>query len=78
MTDAPYLSPDRNGVTYNDVINTAKSLDPLNIYVVTTNEYSSFYSSITSNTGGKVVIMKGLTTADRANSIINGLNDVIK
>ena len=78
VTDAPYLSPDRNGVTYNDVINTAKSLDPLNIYVVTTNEYSSFYSSITSNTGGKVVIMKGLTTADRANSIINGLNDVIK
>ena len=35
LTDAPFLSPDRDGTTMQDVIELSKKIDPVNIYIVT-------------------------------------------
>ena len=36
LTDAPFLSPDRDKTTAEDVINLSKRIDPVNIYIITT------------------------------------------
>lgn len=35
LTDAPFLNPDYDGVTMNDVINLSKRIDPVNFYIIT-------------------------------------------
>ena len=55
LTDANYLSPDRDGTTEADVIKLSREIDPVNIYVITQPGYVSDYVDLTDATGGRVV-----------------------
>ncbi len=54
VTDAPFLNPDRDGITEKDVQNLSYSIDPVNIYVLTNPENENEYKDLTSLTNGKV------------------------
>ena len=54
LTDAGYHNPDRDGVTLEDVVELSKSIDPVNIYVLTDPAIADDYSELTSLTGGAV------------------------
>ncbi len=55
LTDGGYLAPDRDGVTTADVVRLSKSIDPVNIYVITTHPEAEQFLNITEPTGGKTV-----------------------
>jgi hypothetical protein len=55
LTDGGYLAPDRDGVAIADVIRLSKSIDPVNIYVITTHPEAEQFLNITEPTGGKTV-----------------------
>lgn len=55
LTDANYLAPDRDGVTLEDVVALSKTIDPVNFYIVTTEEFGDAYTELAQKTDGKVV-----------------------
>ena len=55
LTDADYHNPDIDGVTFDDVVNLSKSIDPVIFYVITPEETMGAYNDLTNATGGKVV-----------------------
>ena len=55
LTDANFLSPDRDGMTLDEVVKLSKTIDPVNFYVITNSEYGDYYNDLTNRTGGKVV-----------------------
>lgn len=55
LTDADFLSPDRDGMTFDEVVRLSKNIDPVNFYIITTSEYGDSYSELASQTGGTVV-----------------------
>lgn len=55
LTDASYLSPDRDGITLDEVVALSKEIDPVNFYIITRNGLSDYYQALASATGGKVV-----------------------
>ncbi len=55
LTDANFLSPDRDGITYDQVVALSKSIDPVNFYIITNPENEADYLPLANNTGGKVV-----------------------
>ena len=54
LTDANYVSPDRDGTTLDDVVTLSKSIDPVNFYIITTDEFTDDYTELAERTGGKV------------------------
>lgn len=54
LTDAGYLSPDRDGMTYREVVKLSKTIDPVNFYIITTKAKAADYSALARDTGGKV------------------------
>ncbi len=57
LTDARYLSPDRDGVTLEDVTKRSLEIDPVNVYVVTNNHSPSIrelHEELAEATGGQV------------------------
>ena len=54
LTDAEFLSPDRDGITIHDVTKLSKSIDPVNFYIVTTPENSAYYQTLADDTDGGV------------------------
>ncbi len=55
LTDALYLSPDRDGIDFDDVVRLSRIIDPVNFYIITTPEAVSDYQPLADETGGKVV-----------------------
>lgn len=58
FTDAPFLSPDMDGTTIDDVVLLSKTIDPVNIYIVTSESVVKAQPEIinlTESTGGFVV-----------------------
>ena len=58
LTDAAFLSPDRDGTTMWDVIELSKRIDPVNLYIVTDEtiaEMNPAMSELAKATGGMVV-----------------------
>ena len=55
LTDANFLSPDRDGITYDQVVALSKSIDPVSFYIITNPEYEADYLPLANDTGGKVV-----------------------
>ena len=55
LTDANFLSPDRDGMTFDEVVALSKTIDPVNFYIITKpfNEY--YYGDLAAATDGKVV-----------------------
>ena len=55
LTDANFLSPDRDGMTFDEVVALSKTIDPVNFYIITKSKYGSYYNDLAEQTGGKVV-----------------------
>ncbi len=55
LTDANFLAPDRDGMTFDEVVSVSKKIDPVNFYVITTAKYSEYYNELAEATDGKVV-----------------------
>ena len=55
LTDANFLSPDRDGMTFDEVVALSKRIDPVNFYIITKPTYENAYKVLASSTNGKVV-----------------------
>ena len=55
LTDVNFLSPDRDGMTFDEVVRLSKTIDPVNFYIITTSEYGSYYNNLAEQTDGLVV-----------------------
>ena len=55
LTDADFLAPDRDGVTFDEVVALSKKIDPVNFYIITNNAYTDDYVELATATDGKVV-----------------------
>lgn len=55
MTDADFLSPDRDGVTYDQVVQLSKTIDPVSFYIITTPDRAGNYLALAGDTDGRVV-----------------------
>lgn len=55
LTDADFLSPDRDGMTFDEVVKLSKTIDPVNFYIITNPEYGSYYDDLARQTDGRVV-----------------------
>ena len=55
LTDADFLSPDRDGATFDEVVALSKQIDPVNFYIVTESSVGEKYLELASATDGKVV-----------------------
>lgn len=54
LTNAAYLSPDRDGVSLADVTRRSLEIDPVNVYVITRGVRKDDYLDLVRQTGGKV------------------------
>ena len=57
LTDAPYLSPDRDKTTVEDVVELSKRIDPVNMYIITDSTVAKDYpemAELAEATGGTV------------------------
>ena len=55
LTDANFLSPDRDGMTFDDVVRLSKTIDPVNFYIITKSEYGRYYNDLATQTDGQVI-----------------------
>ena len=55
LTDANFLSPDRDGVTFDEVVALSKRIDPVNFYIITNAYHGEDYEELAESTGGRVV-----------------------
>ena len=55
LTDANFLSPDRDGMTFDEVVAMSKRIDPVNFYIITNGGYGDDYADLARETDGKVV-----------------------
>lgn len=55
LTDADFLSPDRDGMTFDEVVKLSKTIDPVNFYIITEEIHRESYQRLAEATGGKVV-----------------------
>lgn len=58
LTDAPYLSPDRDGVSLADVTRRSLEIDPVNVYIIAKSPDQKCYAELAEATGGKVFGIK--------------------
>ncbi len=62
LTDAGYHSPDKSGVTYDEVVQRSLEVDPVNTYVISTSgETVMPMQQLAADTGGKVFAAADLT-----------------
>lgn len=54
LTDAGFHSPDYDGISLSDVVKLSKSIDPVNVYVITSEENYEDYIELTEQTGGRI------------------------
>ena len=70
LTDADYLSPDRDGTTLTEVVQRSLEIDPVNFYIITDDaETADAYSDLAELTGGRVALLGDRTLV--TNIIIN-------
>lgn len=55
LTDAGFLSPDRDGISAQKVVELSRSIDPVNFYIITEPSQAGSYLDLAEQTGGKVV-----------------------
>lgn len=54
LTDAGYHSPDLDGITFDQVVQLSKSIDPVNFYIITPEQKMPLYQTLATATGGAV------------------------
>ena len=57
FTDAGYHEPDLDGVSFIDVVNLSKKIDPVNFYIVTDSLHKNSYQALAEATGGAVATL---------------------
>ncbi len=55
LTDAGFLNPDRDGITFDDVVKLSKEIDPVNFYIITGLDQLENYAPLAEATDGKVI-----------------------
>ena len=55
LTDANFLAPDRDGITFDQVVALSKRIDPVNFYIITNHRRANDYAELARQTDGKVV-----------------------
>lgn len=56
LTDANFVGPkDRDGISFDEVVELSRQIDPVNFYIITTAGYAGSYESLAAETDGKVV-----------------------
>lgn len=55
LTDADFLSPDRDGMTFDEVVKLSKKIDPVNFYIITKEKNAESYKLLAEATDGLVV-----------------------
>ena len=55
LTDADFLAPDRDGITFDEVVALSKQIDPVNFYIITSEYTADAYTDLANSTDGKVV-----------------------
>lgn len=55
LTDADFLAPDRDGMTFDEVVALSKRIDPVNFYIITNAATGDKYAALATATDGKVV-----------------------
>lgn len=55
LTDAPFLLPDRDGVTLKEVVRVSKEIDPVNFYIITEERLAESYQELAKETDGMIV-----------------------
>lgn len=55
LTDGEFLSPDRDGLTFDEAVSLSKRIDPVNFYIITKPRHEEVYRPLAEATGGKVV-----------------------
>jgi hypothetical protein len=78
LTDADFLSPDRDGMSFDEVVALSKRIDPVNFYIITDAESGEAYSELAAATDGRVVTnfdeLSLLTTIiQKPETVANGL-----
>lgn len=59
LTDDGFLSPDRDGMTFDEVVKLSKSIDPVNFYIITEEASAAEYQELAAATDGLVVTNLG-------------------
>ena len=55
LTDAGYLSPDRDGTMFEHAVKWSKRIDPVNFYIITNSAHGNDYETLASATNGQVI-----------------------
>ena len=55
LTDAGFLSPDRDGISYAEAVRLSKTIDPVNFYIITEPGNEEQYQKLANDTDGMVV-----------------------
>lgn len=55
LTDANFLSPDRDGMTFDEVVAMSKQIDPVNFYIITKGSFGDDYAELARETDGRIV-----------------------
>lgn len=55
LTDADFLSPDRDGMSFDEVVALSKKIDPVNFYIITDATNGDSYTELASATDGRMV-----------------------
>ncbi|MBR3269944.1 cutinase family protein [Candidatus Saccharibacteria bacterium] len=69
FTDANYHESDLDNVTFADVVNLSKKIDPVNFYIVTTEDNKDFYQGLAEATDGAVTTSFADTIMARFDSL---------
>ena len=71
FTDAGYHNPDIDGVSFVDVVNLSKKIDPVNFYIVTTEENKNYYYELAGATDGDVATLVNSGVLKMADKIMS-------
>ena len=55
LTDSNFLSPDRDGISIDQVVKLSKEIDPVNFYIITNEHSANDYQELATSTDGLVV-----------------------
>ncbi len=58
LTDNTYHNPDRDGTALSQVTKRSLEIDPVNFYIVTTDDYKASYTELANLTGGQVFSLR--------------------
>jgi len=70
FTDASYHEPDIDGISFADVVNLSKKIDPVNFYIATTNQNVNFYQPLADATDGAVATLVNSGVSNMLNNVV--------